>query len=514
MRAEQIIYAWRIAGPLVIALLMLTLVFYQRTVLYLVSLWNQLEIGDYAHGYLVLAISGYLVYSNRKELIKQVPCPEYRAIVAVVAASALWMVSALVDVEMLQSVGLLLLIVSLVWTVLGNQVIRVLAFPILFIGFAIPVWSPLSPVLQNIAADAVFWAIRVLNIPALRVDNMIVLPAGALSIEEACSGLRYLLAALTLGTLYGYQNYKSLRARLIVVSAAAASAILANILRVFIIVYVGYTTDMEHELVNNHLSLGWYLFGGLVAILLVVDTLIHRMSHVVKPEASHIPDEQAVPSICNRRLQSCLAIIVAGGLISFIAPTVVYQANHLSAQPMNMIPELPLAAGGWSRSSFRADDWMPVYRGAVNQKQYYLKDNNEIALYVGYYAIQGQGEELINDLNHISNTKVWRTVYPKAHVHETGSQQVLEQMIDNGAKKQRLIWYWYNIGGKITANKYEAKALQVLSLLTGNTQSYVAAAAVSIDENSADISRQILRDFIVSIKKPLDQGLTLIEQRQ
>ena len=124
MSTVQAKATWRFAGPSVVMLLLLILVLYQQTVLYLVGLWNQLDIGEYAHGYLVLAISGYLIFTNRERLSALTPCPEYRALVAVVAASMLWMVSALVDVQMLQAVGLLLLVLAIVWAVLGNQAIE------------------------------------------------------------------------------------------------------------------------------------------------------------------------------------------------------------------------------------------------------------------------------------------------------------------------------------------------------------------------------------------------------
>jgi exosortase A len=504
VRTEQTKYAWRFAGPSVVVLLLLTLVFYQHTVLYLTGLWNQLDIGEYAHGYLVLAISGYLIFNKRQTLSALTPCPEYRALLAVVAASMLWMVSALVDVEMLQAVGLLLLVLVLVWTVLGNQVMRVLAFPILFIGFAIPIWSPFSPVLQNLAADSVFWAIRLLSIPALRQDNMIVLPAGTLSIEEACSGLRYLLAALTLGTLYAYMNYSSLRARLIVVLVSAGSAVLANMLRVFIVVYLAYTTEMQHPFVDDHLSLGWYLFAGLIAILLFLDARLHSRSPLAEPGEPGMQQDVTTANVCKPGYPYIMFVAGAGLLVS-IAPAVVYQANHPSAgAPVNAAPELPQQAGGWTRTRVSTDSWMPVYHGAVNQQQLYQKDSDRVVLYMGYYPTQKQGEELINDLNNISNEEVWRTVYPRARVRAIGNQQVLEQMLDNRAKQQRLVWYWYNVAGKLTTNKYEAKLLQVLGLLTGESWAFVVAVAAQTGDDP-DSTRQLLKDFIVSIEKEVER---------
>jgi len=269
--------AWRVAGISIAALLLLTFVLYQQTILYLIGMWNQLEEGDYGHAYLVLLISVYLIFYNRQRLVALTPCPEYRAIWAVLTASLLLMVAALVDVEMLQTVGLLLLVLSMIWALLGTRVTQILVFPILYIGFAIPIWFPLSPILQDLTADVVFWAIRLMEIPALRIENMIVLPAGRISIEEACSGLRYFLAALALGTLFAYLNYTAFSARLIVVLVSAGAAVFVNILRVFIVVYLGYTTDMQHSLISDHLMFGWYLFGGAVVILLVIDTHIYKV---------------------------------------------------------------------------------------------------------------------------------------------------------------------------------------------------------------------------------------------
>jgi len=102
-------------------------------------------------------------------------------------ASMLWMMAAPVEIEMLQTAGLLLLVLSIVWTLSGARATRVFVFPVLYIGFAIPAWFPLTPLLQELTADVVFWAIRVMEIPALHIENMIVLPSGKLSIEEACA---------------------------------------------------------------------------------------------------------------------------------------------------------------------------------------------------------------------------------------------------------------------------------------------------------------------------------------
>jgi len=461
---------WRVAGVSITMLLLLTLLLHQHTVLYLVGKWNQLEIGEYGHGYLVLLISAYLVYNNRRTLVALTPCPEYRALLAVLAASMIWTVAALVDIEMLQTVGLLLLVLSLIWVLLGTSVMLALAFPVLYIGFAIPVWFPLSPLLQGLTADAVFWAIRLIEIPALRIENMIVLPAGKLSIEEACSGLRYLLAALTLGTLFAYLNYVTFPARLLVVLISAGAAVLANILRVFIVVYLGYTTEMQHPLVDDHLTLGWYLFAGLIVILLVTDALLHR----VRANNSDIVQDVVECAQTQRQCNKGKSSFVVSGLVVFlvvsIGPLMIYSKNTQSSSSNNPVQlKLPLAEGEWTAIIADEDGWTPQYRGAVAYKMTYQnRDKVTVQLYLGVYPTQKQGEELINDLNKISDDKMWRTSYQKAKLIEVSGRQVFEQILEKNNGKQRLVWYWYRVAEHNTVNKYQAKALQVLGLLQGN----------------------------------------------
>jgi len=495
---------WRVAVVSVTALLLLTFFLYQQAILYLTGKWNELESGDYGHGYLVLLICIYLIYYNRQRLSALTPCPEYKALLAVLAAGMLWLVAALVDIEILQAVGLLLLVLSILWAALGTRVIQVLAFPVLYMGFAIPVWFPLSPILQEITADVVFGLIRVLEIPALRIENMIVLPAGRLSIEEACSGLRYFIAALALGTLFAYLNYVTVRDRLIVVLVSAGAGVLANILRVFIVVYLGYSTDMQHSLVTDHVMFGWYLFGGLVVALLVIDTLLHSMrSPGVNDTASTVLDEQEsysqdlnnkVP--CYKAKLQYMVIILSGVLLVSAGPAMVYWVNNQlrsSSYPAQI--KLSSTTGEWSVIDSEEDDWAPLYRGAIDYRVVFQdKNNREIYLYLGMYPTQKQGEELINDLNRISDNKVWHTRYERAKLYNAGGQQVLEQILEKEDGSRRLVWYWYHVAGQDTVNEYQAKALQVLGLLNGKRHASIVAVAAKLD-NEPEYTREILGRF-------------------
>jgi exosortase A len=490
---------WRNAIVTIGVLLALISVCYQQTVLYLLGLWNQLAIGEYGHGYLVLAISAYLIFHNRQRLSALSPRPTFHAIPAVLFSSVFWMLAALVDIELLQAVALLLLMLSVIWAVTGGRVTRILLFPILFIGFAIPFWSPLSPLLQQLTADTVFWIIRVIDVPAYRLDNTIVLPAGRLSIAEACSGLRYLLAALTLGTLYAYLNYSRLQSRLLVVLVFAIAAVLSNIIRVFIVVYLGYTSDMQHPLVSDHLNLGWYLFAGLIIVLFFVEALLHKrlVSHA---SVAHDDVDQGVltqDTMLQQDTATVSFIPVALVLLLFIAaPPLTLSQLHTFAQAEPAVIAFPQGPAGWSLAEVQDDGWAPAFHGAHDFRANFTNpDGRTVYLYLGLYTQQAQGKELINDLNRISDNKGWRLNYREATRYNAGQQQLFEQLLENGDGGQRLVWYWYRVAGHNTSNKYQAKALQLMGLLQRKNRAAVVAIATDLEADS-ETTRNMLKQFL------------------
>ena len=311
-----------------------------------------------------------------------------------------------------------------------------------------------------------------------------------------------MLAALTLGTLYAYLNYQTLGARIAVVLVAVSAGILANMLRVLIVIYLGYKTDMQHPYVNDHLMLGWYLFGALVVLLLFLETGIHRRFQRQESvdDAQQEPALDTVTAFANKVRGKAMYVtaVLAAVLMLSIGPVIAHMMNTQPANDNEVVDiDIPSSVAGWSVQPGSEDDWMPVYPGASNRKQVYRKSNDHIFLYVGCYLGQKQGEELINDVNRISDEEVWKTGYPRARIKDNAGHAVLEQMLESINGERRLVWYWYQLADRITVNAYQAKMLQLLGLLTGNTQACVIAVSTDVGEDRA-MARKRLAEFAVN----------------
>ncbi len=485
---------WRVAGPITAGLLLLVLLVYRETSLFVMDIWNWRDGETYTHGYLALAISLYLVYRQRTILARLTPCPSFIALFAVAASGLLWLAALLMDVITIQIVALLLIIISVTWAIVGGQVTRHLLFPLLIISFAIPIWDPLPPILQEMTTDVVFQAIRLLGVPALREGHLIILPAGQLAINESCSGLSYLLAALTLGMLYAHLNYQGFWSRALIVMVSGVAAVLANMARVFIVVYLAYKTDMRHPLVSDHFNLGWYLFGGLVFILLLIDVRVHRNAGD-SGTGSRLRDKTAAVLPCNRGVMQSLPLFAATVVLIAAGPAMAWWVEKQAEYPQDMVLTLPAGAGGWSGPSVTQDSWSPVYHGAITEKRVYRNGGQEVYLFVGHYPVQSQGNELIHDLNKVTNAKIWRPVYPQARAVRYKEQVVREQVLETASGQRRLAWYWYRVGGRQTSSEYRAKLLQLRGVLEGNRQATVIVIATDFNEN-ADAARQVLAEFL------------------
>ncbi|MDJ0806114.1 MAG: EpsI family protein [Gammaproteobacteria bacterium] len=491
------IQAWRRSGFIVTLLVALSLGVYWETLKYLLERWNQFEVGEYGHGYLVLGISIYLIYSKVRRLIHISPATSPWGLLVVASAGLLWLVSAVAYVEMMQAVALWLMLFAIVLSILGWRITLQLLFPLLFIAFALPIWFPLSPLLQEWSADVVFWLVRLLEVPAFRQEALIVLPAGMLSIEEACSGLRYLLAALTLSTLYGYLNFTALKRRLMVVLVAAVAAVILNFVRVFIVVYLAYVTEMQHPFVHDHLMLGWYLFAGMMIVLLLIDARLSRSSEA--PEEAVILD--VGQNQADKQMHPWLMLLLSGLLI-VAAPAAIYQMDAMAVTnsgPQGIVA--PNGRDGWRGVDSLRDDWMPTFHGALTARQTYQKDDQEVHLFLGYYPRQQQGKELINVLNRISVKNRWRNRFPRGRVFDSADHSVLEQVLEKGGVENRLVWYWYEVAGHRVTSKYTAKLMQVVGKLSGRPQASVIALATRLDDKAS--ARKRLESFITTMQPSL-----------
>ena len=153
---------------------------------------------------------------------------------------------------------------------LGTRLAGLLAFPLGFLLFAVPVGEGLIYPMMNFTADFTVAMLRATGIPVFRDGTFFSIPTGDWSVVEACSGVRYLIASVTLGALYAYLTYTKLWKRLLFCLFAIAVPVLANGLRAYMIVMIGHLSGMNYAVGVDHLLYGWVFFGMVITVMFFV----------------------------------------------------------------------------------------------------------------------------------------------------------------------------------------------------------------------------------------------------
>jgi exosortase len=207
---------------------------YTPILYYMVLHWYQVE--DYSHGFLIVPLALYFAWERRADLKVAPILPSWWGLLPLTLGAMTLAIGRLGTELMNMRVSFVLTLIGLVLLLLGKRVFRILAFPLLFLFLMVPLPQSLVNViafpLQLIAADLAVQTLNLLDIPALREGNIIHLANAQLFVAEACSGIRSLMALITLGVVFAYFFRKSLIERVIIVLSAIPIAIMVNAFRV------------------------------------------------------------------------------------------------------------------------------------------------------------------------------------------------------------------------------------------------------------------------------------------
>jgi len=182
------------------------------------------------------------------------------------------------------SAFVILVLAGVIVLFLGWNFFRVLLFPWAFLVLMIPipaiVFNQVTFPLQLLASQVASTTLPWMGVPVLREGNVIVLPAMALQVAEACSGIRSLMSLTTLAIIYGYLMESRVSVRVFLALASLPVAVAANSLRVVGTGLLVQYWDPDKAQGFFHEFQGWLMF---VASLLMI-YLLHRAVCVFWPE--------------------------------------------------------------------------------------------------------------------------------------------------------------------------------------------------------------------------------------
>jgi exosortase len=132
------------------------------------------------------------------------------------------------------------------------------------------IYSALTIPLQLLVTKVAAWLAASAGIPIYCEGNVIHHSRGTFEVVRACSGLRSIMALLTLGAIFGYFSLSSNFFRTVLFISAVPVAIAVNTLRVFAMVAAIHFLDINLSEGISHTILGIVIFGVAVAIFVLI----------------------------------------------------------------------------------------------------------------------------------------------------------------------------------------------------------------------------------------------------
>lgn len=499
----QALSKWPQAAWVAIAAVIALLLAYYPTTSSTVAIWARSE--TFAHGYLIFPISAWLIWSRRKHIAQLAPHTDWRGLILLALLGLGWLAADVARVQVVQQLAVVAMIPALVFTLLGWRVTWSMAFPLGFLLLAVPMGEFLIPPMMEFTADFTVTALQITGIPVYREGTFFTIPSGNWSVVEGCSGLRYLIASITLGVLYAYLTYRSIWRRLAFTAAAIIVPVIANGFRAYMIVMIAHLSDMKLALGIDHYIYGWVFFGIVMLLLFWVGSFWREDDD--KAEAIAPP---AAPLTATRPVLGVLLLaVVAAGLWP------AYAAYVESRAPKGFTIQLatPQAANGWQAAE-PFTDWHADYKGADKQLiQTYRKGDKTVTVQLEYYRYQRQGAELINSQNIMIRQKheVWSNVGEAQRRVELGGKQAAVIQTKLRSEKQRLlIWNWNWFNGTVTVNPYWAKLHEAKSRLFGRWDDaagvIIYTPYVEHPEQGAAVLQEFVRDMLPALNTTLEKA--------
>jgi exosortase/archaeosortase family protein len=321
---------------------------------------------------------------------------------------------------------------------------------------------------------------------------------GAFEIAHGCSGLRYLLVGSTLSLLYGELNYRKWSNRFWLLLAGILFSLIANWVRVFVIIYMGYESNMTSSLIKEHDFFGWWVFAATLVPLFFVGRWLEKRESVEYSGEADIParrTNQAGLAKHNflRQFLVVLPVLVVAGVTWFVIPSEARTSSHSTARQHSValvktdqwLPLFERQLAGWRPDIDRPDRILEnsyLRRGALDDT-----GNADRQLFVALYSydFQRPGREVVQYSNRLYDSSA--QLPEQTFTVDGGDDISLSGLTLRYRRSEQLIHlaYGYYVEGHWESNDLRAKLAQLPGIFNARTDASLLVIGFSCDECDA-----------------------------
>ena len=448
--------------------------------------WNS---STFNHCLLILPIFGWLVMQRRELLAQLTPQSWWPPLVYVGAGAFGWLLGDAAGVAVARQLGLCMMLQGSVSALLGPNVTRGLLFPLFFMFFLVPMGEELVPPLQTITAKMCMALLALTGVPAHIEGIFISTPVGLFRVAEACSGIEFLIAMITLGALVANLCFKSWARRIAFMAACVAVPVIANGLRAFGTIYIAQYAGIDFAAGFDHIVFGWVFFAIVIAI---VTGGAWRFFDKRADEPAFDPTQlqQQV------RFAGSTAAVLAGLLLVVAAPPAWSRMVAAKESPVPAriaLPDVP----GWQVVPYHPrHEWRPRFDGVSHHLlgRYRNATGQEVDLFIAVYDRQSEGRELVGFAQGAVDPDSDWSWSSNADAPANGKA---EQITAPGPVQREVVSF-YRVDGVTTGSATKIKLATLKARLLGGNQQAVAIL-VSAEQQGKVSTRPVIDAFLHDI---------------
>lgn len=496
---------WPRAGLLFGLLAVVLVALYFDTASAMVGIWWRSE--TFTHGFLVLPLELWMVWRRHTHLSHLQPQPSTWGLAALLLVGFGWLLGDLVAVNALTQLAFVAMLALLVPALLGLVVTRSLLFPLIFLFFAVPIGEFAMPQLMEWTANFTVMALRLSGIPVYREGLQFVIPSGNWSVVEACSGVRYLIASLTVGTLFAYLNYQSTKRRALFIIVSILVPVLANWLRAYMIVMLGHLSGNKLAAGVDHIIYGWVFFGFVILLMFWIGARWSEPEPSVSAaDIDSVTLNKPLPGDnAGKRPRFELFTLLAALTLAWpLAARWALDHNNVTA-PVQLSAPSQLAPD-WLADTQTPPLFEPAFQNpSASLNTSFVQGEQRVGLYVAYYRQQNYQRKLVSSENVLVTSKdtQWAQVSRSSRNISFDSKQInisegeLRKLSGSASPtdERLVVWQVYWVNGQLTASQAQAKLYGALQRLLGRGDD-AAVLILSTDKGQADAGIQRLQAFV------------------
>ena len=403
-----------------------------------------LTVSAYQHILFVPPIIGWLVWNRREVLAGMSPHAWWPGLPMVLGALAVWLVGSLTSIDIVAQAGAVLILQAATLALLGPRVGSVLLFPLAFAAFLVPFGEEIVPPLQMLTADMTIMLTHLSGIPA-EIDGVFIdTPAGLFEVAEACAGVQFVVAMVTLGVLAAKVGMQRWHRRIAMMALCVVVPILANGIRAWGTIAIAQVIGIERAGGIDHIIYGWVFFALVVALIMALAWRWFDRDPEAEGRASarlaRHPLVAAIDTLPARA--STLAPLLA----ALILLTGLWAGLSLSAKPA--AEPAPPQVEGWTLvDTSGVPDWQP--RGASASQRLHLIYRDAAGARVDVYlaAFVGDADPTADGEGAVPPDTAWRRLGPAP----APDGMFGEELLAFGTSR-RLAWTSFVSGGEATSD--------------------------------------------------------------